>query len=221
MIVGRPRRHTRMTLTRTVLENLIRAARGDLADDLAGLTDAEWHVPSLCAAWTVEETVAHLTSAAHLTPVRWVRSMLAAGLRPDVHNRRRLAEHRGADPAETLARFRAVVSSTRAPSGDTVAWLGEIVVHGQDIRRPLGIARRPSVEATTAVARFFVSRNFAVNSRTVARGLRLEATDGPFTHGDGPLVRGSTEALVMVLAGRPAYLGDLTGDGVATIRSRI
>jgi uncharacterized protein (TIGR03083 family) len=210
-----------VTETRETLQGLTAAARADLADDLAALSDAQWATPSLCAGWTVEETLAHLTSAASMTPPRWVRSMLLAGFRPAVHNRRRLAEHRGATPAETLARFRAVTSSTRAPSGHTAAWLGEVVVHGQDIRRPLGITRGPAVEAATAVAEFFVSRNFAVPSRTVAEGLRLEATDGPFTSGDGPLVRGATVALVMVLAGRSGYLDDLTGDGVPTIRGRI
>ena len=210
-----------MTATRDDLQDLTTAARVDLADDLAALTDAQWAAPSLCAGWTVEDTVAHLTSAASMTPFRWIRSMLGAGFRPDVHNRRRIAEHRGATPAETLARFRAAAGSTRAPSGHTAAWLGEVVVHGQDIRRPLGLARVPSIEASTAVAEFFVSRNFAVNSRTVADGLRLDAADGPFTSGDGPLVRGTTEAIVMVLAGRAAYLDDLTGDGVATLRERI
>jgi uncharacterized protein (TIGR03083 family) len=210
-----------VTETRESLQDLTAAARADLADDLAELTDAQWAAPSLCAGWTVEETVAHLTSAACMTPSRWVRSMLLAGFRPAVHNRRRIGEHRGATPAETLARFRAVVASTRAPSGHAAAWLGEVVVHGQDIRRPLGITRAPSVAAGTAVAEFFVSRNFAVPSRTVAGGLRLEATDGPFTSGDGPLVRGTTEALVMVLAGREAYLDELSGDGVPTIRGRV
>jgi uncharacterized protein (TIGR03083 family) len=210
-----------VTETRESLQDLTIAARADLADDLATLTDAQWSTPSLCAGWTVEDTVAHLTSAASMTPFRWVRSMLLAGFRPAVHNRRRIEEHRGATPAETLARFRAVVPSTRAPSGHAAAWLGEAVVHGQDIRRPLGITRGPAIEATTAVAGFFVSRNFAVPSRTMADGVRLEATDGPFTSGDGPLVRGSTVALVMVLAGRSAYLDDLTGDGVPTIRGRI
>jgi uncharacterized protein (TIGR03083 family) len=210
-----------VTETRETLQGLTAAARADLADDLATLSDAQWAAPSLCPGWTVEETLAHLTSAASMTPPRWVRSMLLAGFRPAVHNRRRLAEHLGATPAETLARFRAVASSTRAPSGHAAAWLGEVLVHGQDIRRPLGLTRVPAVEAATAVAGFFVSRNFAVNSRTVADGVRLEATDGPFTSGDGPLVRGSTVALVMVMAGRSAYLDDLTGDGVPTIRGRI
>lgn len=210
-----------VTDTREALQGLIRAARADLAEDLDGLTAAQWARPSLCAAWTVEETVVHLTAAARMTPARWILSMLGAGFRADVHNRRRLDEHRGATPAETLARFRAAVPLTSAPSGHTAAWLGEVVVHGQDVRRPLGLTRTPAIEATTAVAEFFAARNFAVNSRSVAEGLRLEATDGPFTSGHGPSVRGSTEALVMVLAGRRACLDELTGDGVPTIRERI
>ena len=209
-----------MTDTRAALQGLIHAARADLADDLAGLTAEQWRTRSLCSGWTVEETVAHLTSAAVMTPPRWILSMLGAGFRADVHNRRRLAEQLGATPAETLEKFRSVVSSTAAPSGHTAAWLGEVVVHGQDVRRPLGLTRAPSVEAATAVAEFFVSRNFAVNSKKVADGLRLEATDGPFAAGDGPLGRGTTEALVMVLAGRRTYLDELTGDGVAVLGKR-
>ncbi|HEX5598962.1 MAG TPA: hypothetical protein VFX61_23545, partial [Micromonosporaceae bacterium] len=48
--------------------------------------------------------------------------------------------------AETLAKFRAAISATTAPLGHPAAWLGEIVVHGQDIRRPLGLHGGPSVE---------------------------------------------------------------------------
>jgi hypothetical protein len=67
---------------------------------------------------------------------QWLRSMLAARFRPDLHNQRRLAQHRGRTPAETLARFRAVIPSTTAPSSHTPAYLGEIVVYAQNIRRP-------------------------------------------------------------------------------------
>lgn len=93
-------------------------------------------------------------------------------------------------------------------------------MHAQDVRRPLGIDRTPAVDALTAVATFFVSRDFTVNSKKAAAGLRLEATDGPFRHGKGPLVRGSTVALTMALAGRAAYCDDLDGTGVATLRER-
>ena len=131
-----------------------------------------------------------------------------------------MAEHRGATSAETFDRFRRAVNNTTAASGHMPAWLGEVVVHAQDIRRPLGIDRTPSVDALTAVATFFVSRDFTVASRTAARGLRLEATDGPFRHGDGPLARGKTVALTMALAGRESYCDDLDGPGAATLRDR-
>lgn len=199
---------------------MIRAEREALADELAGLDDAAWARPSLCGEWTVEEVVAHLTAGASTGRWAWLRSIAGARFDADLHNARRLAEHRGATPAETLERFRAVATSTVAPSGHTAAWLGEVVVHGQDVRTPLGIPRVPPVAATTAVARFFAARDFTVSGRSVARGLRLEATDGPFVHGDGAVVRGSTLALVMVLAGRDAYRAELSGDGLAVLAGR-
>jgi uncharacterized protein (TIGR03083 family) len=197
------------------------AERAALADDLAGLTDAQWATPSLSDRWTVEETVAHLTAAASIGPWRWMRSVLGARFDFDLHNDRRLAEQRGATPAETLARFRAIERSTTSTWGPKAAWLGEVVIHAEDVRRPLGIVRTPPVETTTTVAEFVVSRDFTVAGKTVSEGLRLEAGDGPFAAGEGPLVTGPTLALVMVLAGRAAHLDDLDGPGVAALRSRI
>jgi uncharacterized protein (TIGR03083 family) len=138
-----------------------------------------------------------------------------------VHNQRRLAEHCGSTPAETLDRFRAVITSTTAPSSHTPAYLGEVVVHAQDIRQPLGLARTPSVDALTPVASFFARRDFAVASRTHVAGLQLRADDGPFATGTGPLVTGSTLALVMSMAGRVPYLTELDGPGVPALRSRL
>ena len=51
-------------------------------------------------------------------------------------------------------------------------------------------------------------------------GLRVEATDGPFAVGDGPLVSGTTLALTMAMAGRYAYCDDLAGPGLSTLRER-
>ncbi|GAA3388520.1 maleylpyruvate isomerase family mycothiol-dependent enzyme [Cryptosporangium minutisporangium] len=208
------------TDTRAALWAATHAERAALAEDLADLADAQWARQTLCGRWTVEEVVAHLTAAASIGTARWLVSIVGARFDADRHNDRRLAEHRGATHAETLERFRAVVTSTTAATGDTAAWLGEVVVHAQDIRRPLGLPRTPPVESVTPVARFFTARNFTVASRTAAAGLRLEATDGPFAAGTGPLVSGTTLALTMALAGRAAYCDDLTGPGVATLRGR-
>jgi len=136
--------------TRDELWSAIHAERAALADDLAQLDDDRWATPSLCGRWTVEEVVAHLTAAASIGRFRWIRSVVAARFDFDVHNDRRLAEQRGATPAETLTRFRSAVNNTTAASGHTPAWLGEVVVHAQDVRRPLGVERTPSVDALTA-----------------------------------------------------------------------
>ncbi|MGY1822939.1 maleylpyruvate isomerase family mycothiol-dependent enzyme [Geodermatophilus sp. SYSU D00079] len=206
--------------SRSALWSLVHDERACLADDLAGLDDEQWQRPTLCGDWVVEDVVAHLTAAASVGTVRWLASILAARFDPDLHNRRRLAEHRGRTPSETLDRFRRVVTSTTAPTGHTAAWLGEVVVHAQDIRRPLGLERVPSIEAVTEVAGFYARRDFTVASRSAIAGLRLEATDGPFRAGDGLLVRGTTLALTMAMAGRSTYCGDLTGPGVATVHAR-
>ncbi|WP_018788440.1 maleylpyruvate isomerase family mycothiol-dependent enzyme [Micromonospora sp. CNB394] len=206
--------------TRDELWALAHVERAALADDLAGLDAAQWASPSLCGRWTVEETLAHLTAAGSVGRVRWLVSVLGARFDFDLHNDRRLAEHRGADPGETLDRFRRIIGRTTSTFGPTEAWLGEVVVHAQDIRRPLGLARTPSVAAVTPVARFFAGRDFTVAGRSAIESLRVEATDGPFTAGAGALVSGTTVALVMAMAGRAAYCDDLTGPGVQTLRQR-
>jgi uncharacterized protein (TIGR03083 family) len=200
---------------------LIHAERAALARDLSDLGADQWRHATLCGQWDCEEVVAHMIAAASLSQWRWVLSMLGARFRVDVHNQRRMVEHRGSSPAETLDRFRAIIGSTTAPSGHTPAYLGEVVVHAQDLRQPLGLPRTPAVEALTPVADFFASRNFTVPSRTTVADLQLRANDGPFATGTGPLVSGSTLALVMSMAGRAPYVDQLEGPGVPTLRARV
>jgi len=200
---------------------LAHAERTALAEDLSGLSAEQWRQGTLCEQWDVEEVVAHLTATASLNQWRWVRSMLGARFHVDVHNQRRLAEHRGSTPAETFDRFHAIIGSTTAPSGHIPAYLGEVVVHAQDIRQPLGLPRTPEVDALTPVADFFARRDFAVPSRTTVAGLQLRANDGSFATGTGPLVTGSTLALVMSMAGRAPYVDQLDGPGVPTLRARV
>jgi uncharacterized protein (TIGR03083 family) len=185
---------------------------------LAGLTDEQWAAPSLCEEWSIEDVVAHMTASASIGPARWLASILDARFDFDLHNQRRLVEHRGGTPSETLANFRTIINSTKSAPGPTAAWLGEVVVHSEDIRRPLGISRAVPIETLTRVAEFYARRNLAVPSHTRASGLRIEATDGPFAAGDGPLVRGRTLAIVMAMAGRTSFVDELAGPGARTLR---
>ncbi|WP_019204372.1 maleylpyruvate isomerase family mycothiol-dependent enzyme [Tsukamurella sp. 1534] len=194
--------------------------RAALADDLEPLTDQQWAAPSLCEGLTVREVVAHLTAGASDNPVVWFLGVLRNRFDFDANVAQRLAKRLGDDPADTLRRFRAVrASRTKAPI-PVVAMLGEAIVHGEDVRRPLGIGREYPVEALTRLAEFYSGSDLMLPSKTRADGLRLVATDGDFTVGDGPEVAGTTLALVMALTGRRDYLPELSGDGAAEFASR-
>lgn len=196
-------------------------ARQQLADDLATISDDAWRRSSLCQGWNVEHVVAHLTAVASVGSAAWVRSIVLAGFRPSVHNERRLREHLGSTPAETLSRFREVISWTVAPSKDLPAYLGEVLVHSEDIRYPLGIPNPQDVPAATVVADFYATRNFTVQSKTVASRLSLRAEDGAFHSGQGPEVTGPTLALVMTMAGRRSHLDQLSGPGLPRLIERL
>jgi uncharacterized protein (TIGR03083 family) len=200
--------------------SLIHAERAALASDLEELTEQRWATRSLCDLFTVREVLAHLTAGASLNPVRWMAGVLRCRFDFDRQVAMRLAEHMGAAPAETLARFRQVIASTTKPPLPIVAMLGETIVHGEDIRRPLGIERDYPVTTLTTVADYYQGSDLPVLARKRVRGLRLTATDGPFTAGAGPRVAGTTLALVMAMAGRAPYCDELDGDGVAILRER-
>jgi uncharacterized protein (TIGR03083 family) len=201
--------------------SLVHAERAALAADLADLTGAQWATPSLCAGLTVREVLAHLIAGVSLNPVRWLAGVIRCRFDFDKQVAMRLAEQLGTTPAETIDRFRSVLTSTTKPPVPTAAMLGETIVHARDIRLPLGIRHDYPIGTLTRLAEYYQGSDLPVLTRTRIKGLRLVATDGPFTTGSGPLVSGATLALIMAMAGRGAASCDeLQGDGAATLRQR-
>ncbi len=99
--------------------------------------------------------------------------------------------------------------------------IGEIVVHGADIRRPLGIAYNPPPETVVRAAKFYQGSNLIVGGKDRIAGLTLRATDTDSVHEDGPEVIGPTLSLVLATTGRAAALPDLTASGITTLTERI
>ncbi|WP_459802239.1 maleylpyruvate isomerase family mycothiol-dependent enzyme [Herbidospora sp. RD11066] len=207
-------------MTKSEIWPLIHAERAALAADLSSLDDAGWATPSLCAGLTVREVLAHLTAGASLGPARWMAGVIRRRFDFDAMVADRLAEQLGATPQETLDRFRRVVTSKVKAPIPVEAVLGEAVVHGTDIRRPLGIAHGHPIATLTPLAEFYAGSDMVVLAKGRIIGLRLEAADGPFATGSGALVTGPTLALIMAMTGRSIFLDDLEGPGVATLRDR-
>jgi uncharacterized protein (TIGR03083 family) len=196
----------------------IAAERGALAEDLDRLTDEQWGLTSLCDAWTVEDVVAHMTSTAQMTPPKFFAGFMVSGFNFPKFAQDGIRAHRGADPLETLANFRKQQNSTKSPPGPRTTWLGETIIHAEDIRRPLGIEHDYPVDAVRQVIDFYKNSDTLIRAKTRIAGLKLRATDADWTHGEGPVVEGRLLDLLMAATGREAALDDLAGAGVATFR---
>jgi uncharacterized protein (TIGR03083 family) len=209
--------HARMT---DQLWKLIHAERRALAADLAELTPEQWNAPSLCPGWTVHDVLAHLVSTAKLSPPAFLLGLAASGFNFNRFTAKRIAAEKAGGPAATLAAFRAVETSTSAPPGPKTSWLGEVLVHSEDIRRPLGIAHDYPTASVSAVTEFYASSNVLIGGKRRVSGVALEATDTAWSHGSGATVAGPARALMLATAGRKAVLDELAGPGVDILRSR-
>jgi uncharacterized protein (TIGR03083 family) len=188
---------------------MIEAERAGLVDALAALPDSAWAEPSLCPGWSVRDVVGHMTVTASLTPPKFFMALLSSGFQFDAMSAKAVKE---------LVRSR--VHARTAPPGPTVSWLGETIVHGEDIFRALGGYRDHPIDRVLAVADFYKGSNLLIGAKRRIAGLTLVATDAQWRSGDGPVVSGPAIALVLAMTGRKAALGDLTGDGVAALRDR-
>jgi uncharacterized protein (TIGR03083 family) len=198
----------------------IHAERQALADDLAALPPEQWETPSLCTGWTVHDVLAHLTSAAKMTPPKFLGRFAAAGFDFDTFAGSQVRRERLDTPAATLGEFRRVTSRTSAPPGPKDTWLGEAFVHGEDIRRPLGIAGTYPLPFVTRVIRFYAGSNAIIGGKRRVAGLTLRATDTDFTIGGGPVVEGAAVDLMLAATGRSQVYGRLSGPGVEMLAGR-
>jgi uncharacterized protein (TIGR03083 family) len=198
----------------------IHAERKALADDLADLTDEQWATQSLCSEWNVHQVLAHQLSAAKMTPPKFFIRLAAAGFNFNNYAARQVAAESAGGPAATLAAFRAAEPRETAPPGPKDTWLGEVFVHGEDIRRPLGMTRSyPLPQVARAIA-LYARSNAIIGGKTRVAGLTLKATDTDFSVGSGPLVQGPAISLLLAASGRKSALDELTGPGVETLRER-
>ena len=202
---------------------LVHAERAALIEDLAGLTDEQWEQPSLCEGWTVHDVAAHLVgNARSASPVGIAVAMVRARFDFDRMNAMAVAEDRGAAPAETLDRLREVASLTRGPGAPLDSRLVEEVVHGEDVRRPLGLSRSYPQEAVLRALAYQAHTWVGLGgAKQHVAGLRLVATDAGLGLGEGAEVRGPALSLLLVASGRTVALDDLSGPGVQTLAARL
>ena len=198
----------------------IHTERAAMAESWAALTPEQWATASWCAGWTVQQTAGHILSAAEQTPPHFYLELAQAGFRFSTFAERGAQRLGALEPQQLSERLEARTTTTNRPPAPVVTMLGEIVVHGEDIRRPLGLTHTVDDAALVAVADSYKSSNLLIGSKRRIEGLRLTATDVAWSTGDGPEVTGPLVSLILVMTGRSAASPDLEGEGLSTVLSR-
>ena len=199
---------------------MVHAERRSLADFLDTLTPEQWSAPTWCDKWNVQELVGHLTAAGNITAPHFFGGFITSGFSFDKFVDKDLRKYAQGAPADVRARFEQIVDSNRKPPGPAYVALGEVMTHGEDIRRPLGTKGEHPAEHVVTLAEMFKKTGPPLHGKKRSEGLRFVATDVDWSAGEGPEVRGPCMSLILAMVGRAGALADCEGDGVDTLRER-
>lgn len=200
---------------------LVDAERKDNVALLEGLAPEQWDVQSLCSEWKVRDVAAHMAFPTLVGPSKLLVMLITNGLNFNKANAKEARGRGSADPKQLIEELRAMIGSRKHPPGaKDLTVLTDQLIHGQDIRRPLGIPRDIPEDRSRSSLDYIKSVGFPFGARKRVSGLKLVATDMDWAHGDGPEVRGTGEALLMMLGGRRDALDDLQGEGKAVLLDR-
>ncbi len=190
--------------------------RRALAAALRGLTAEQQATPSLCAAWTVKDVVAHLVVPLVVKPTGLVRALVAGRFTFHGMNEALVAQQSGRSLDALLDELARRATSRFTPPGhDSRAPLADVKLHGLDIAVPLGLDLGRPAASWVPVLDFLTSaraeRGFVRRGRPA---LRLVASDAAYAGGSGAEVSGPAAALAAALTGRGALDGQLSGPGL-------
>lgn len=197
----------------------VRTMRLAVADLLDTLTPAEWDAPSLCADWRVRDVAGHLS----IIPTITTGQMLAAGPRGRFNPNRIntvIAVRNGSRRADDIIaaiRGHAADRST-ARMLDARDSLFDVIVHSQDIARPLGRELAVPVDLTRRGLDRVWQMGWPFRARRRLAGLTLRVTDTDWTAGSGPEVAGDALSMLLLLTGRrDAVAHAVHGPGVTEL----
>lgn len=193
-----------------------------LVELLADLDEEQLETQSLCDAWSVRDVLAHLVTPYLYPPSRVVGDALRqrgfAGAMESAATKVR------EQSLETL--LEALRGSAEKPFVPPLLGLGapltDAVVHGEDIRVPLGLRREVPADHIRAVLDFGSSWRASpvfVPYRRLS-GIRFVASDIGWSTGRGKTVRGDALEVALAMFGRCGAAEGLTGDGPEVLAAR-
>lgn len=177
--------------------------RRELASILRSLTADEWAHDSLCAGWTVRDVAAHVIATPQVNSAKaYWDTVKARGAISKVGFAD--AKRRGAAPIEhILADYDRLTDRRHRLLGVSYRdVLCDVLVHTQDIVRPLGRSHSMPVAAAAVAADRARQLAWLFGSSKLLKEHRLVATDHDWARGKGPVIEAPMAELLMLSAGR-------------------
>ncbi|MTB72693.1 maleylpyruvate isomerase family mycothiol-dependent enzyme [Arsenicicoccus sp. MKL-02] len=198
--------------------NSVHRERAALIRDLRDLGPHDWDAESGCRRWRIRDVVAHLVDTAATTPTTFLTGMVRAGFDFDRQNELGVERYRDKQPDELISLLVQVRDRTSGPPrfmAPLATRLVEEIVHGEDIRRPLGLHREYQPEDLQMAIEYQVATSVRIGgAREKLVGVMLVADDIDWTHGQGSVVTGPALEILMLVCGRPPRSGVVAGPGL-------
>jgi uncharacterized protein (TIGR03083 family) len=196
--------------------------RRSIAAMIDGLDAGALATASLCSGWDVKTVAAHLVS--DFADGFW--GFVASGVRNGSIDRgidvlaRRRAQAPATEIADTLRRR--ADHRLSPPVTGPLSGLTDVLVHGADMRIPLGLAHRPDPQHVARVLDFLTGpTQLGFFPRRRLRGIALHDDDTGRSWGEGESIRGPGVAVMLAICGRTVAFDRLTGPGLDVLRSRL
>ena len=196
--------------------------RRALSTQLSGITEQQQRTPSLCDGWTVHDVVAHLVLPLEVGIPAFALAMVRTRGNFDRANERLTSRQARRPFDELVAVLHGKAQSRFTPPGaGAEAPLTDVLVHGLDIRWPLQLDHQVPAAHTIAALAWLTAPKGGILPSASLEGLHFAATDLDWARGNGPTVRGRSDALLLAMTGRTDALDHLDGDGVPALRERL
>ena len=204
--------------------NLRLAAVKDMMATLGEVAGSEWEKPSLCEGWKVRHVPAHLVTGYLFEPYQLQELVAQVGSVAEAAKQGAI-QFAAAHEAPSVVEAFECHAGKAEPTGIAAVipprdLFVDQVIHLYDVAIPLGLPTETSEEQLLAALTAMPTIEGFIASKQRAGGLRLEATDLPWTWGEGPAVRGPADAILLALSGRPCGLERCEGDGVAILATK-
>jgi uncharacterized protein (TIGR03083 family) len=146
--------------------DMIRSERASLSDALATIPESDWSKPSLCDKWTVRDVVAHMIATAQMSSPMFFGKMAISGFNFQTMTGKEIRRvSAGRSNPELIDAYRRLVDAHSAPPGPALTWLGETIVHGEDIFRAIDGYREHPTNHVIAVADFYKGSNLMTGAK--------------------------------------------------------